>query len=173
MTGGLSVLAVLAMTAGVIAAACGMYRLGLVAGDHPTDPTTSVNYHPRTNGSVLEVTVTNPAVVGDLVVGVTLRAPFPWPRFLLDHSGRSLLQGPLNRRPARTHERRRLDRGAHELLGVVPAGESQRWQLHADAEIGRVRVVLGRPGRLRVHDHILARTTQSESHCERAVRDTV
>jgi hypothetical protein len=144
---------VIAVTAGaLIVVAQGALWLadrGTHDGDHPADAYSSIT---ADAGGALLVMVTNPSATS-VVAGCRLR-----PRLTPD-----LLQGvvpALVVRAASRAERRRVDRGASEVLGVVEARSTRTWRLPTCAGPIRCLVILGQPGgRLRVHDHALPATS--------------
>jgi hypothetical protein len=116
---------------------------GMEDGDQPADAHSSIGIGPDQD---LLVEVVNPSETA-VVVGCHVRRRLTPER----------LQGAvpsLVNRPATRSERRRPDRGASGMLGVVEPGSARRWAIPSDGGPSRCLVFLGQPGgRLRVHDH--------------------
>jgi hypothetical protein len=95
-----------------------------------------------------QVVVTNPGTE-PVVVGMSARR-YRTQRF-------EQLRIPFAARAPRWYERRRPDRGADTVLGVVPAGDIARWQVAIGPGPVRLILTLGQANqRLRVHEHHVA-----------------
>jgi hypothetical protein len=113
-------------------------------GDEPTDAVSRVL--PAAAGR-RDVVITNPGLE-PVVVGMAVRLHRPG-RF-------DTLRPHLIIRASRWQERRRHDRGATDVLGVVAPGETSSWSLLMSCRSERIVLLIGQPGgRLRVHEHLV------------------
>lgn len=127
-----------------------MIGAGVRNGDQPSDPAVSITVAERSTEShalTVEVTVRNPGEQVALV-GVGLRRSLAPPGL-----------ATAERRKARTRSGRRAVGGLGSQVGVVAPDRTARFHICAEPvrAPGRVVVVVGTPGRLRLHSLPLPR----------------
>jgi hypothetical protein len=127
-------------------------------GDEPLDATSRVVL--GSDGA--EVTVTNPGSE-PVVVGMSA-SRYRALRF-------EQLRVPFVSRAPRWYERRRPDRGASTVLGVVPAGDLARWNVATGPGPVRLTLTLGQADdRLRIHEHLVAARHRADAVAARRSR---